>query len=310
MTKLYTLALAALLPLSYAAAQQTLVLNDGTQIQGRLVSSNGDNVVFRTQDGSTRRFRFDELQNLSFTGGAYNDRYNSNNRYNNPDSRYNSNDYQNNRPPAYNSAGVVGAPGYQAPPPGGYQTTGNQVYTRRQQDQNYTTWATLPAGTQISVRTNEQINARTGNNGRTYAASIAQDILDQNGNVLIPQGSDAQLVVRNYESNNVALDLQSISVNGTQYQVNTEDIRETGNGREGLGKNKRTGEYVGGGAVLGTLLGAIAGGGKGALIGAVAGGAAGAGAEVLTKGDSVRVPAESVLTFRLDSPLQLNQARY
>src|SRR5207244_7207406 len=38
-------------------------------------------------------------------------------------------------------------------------------------------------------------------------------------------------------------------------------------GTEGLGKNKRTAEMVGGGAVLGTLIGAIAGGGKGAAIG-------------------------------------------
>ena len=45
----------------------------------------------------------------------------------------------------------------------------------------------------------------------------------------------------------------------------------------GVGANKRTAEMVGGGAVLGTLIGAIAGGGKGAAIGAVAGAGAGAG---------------------------------
>ena len=45
----------------------------------------------------------------------------------------------------------------------------------------------------------------------------------------------------------------------------TEDVQK---GEQGIGKNKRTAEYVGGGAVLGTLLGAIAGGGKGAAIGA------------------------------------------
>ena len=62
---------------------------------------------------------------------------------------------------------------------------------------------------------------------------------------------------------------------------------------------------VGGGAVLGTLLGAIAGGGKGAAIGAVAGAATGAGVQVLTRGKEVRVPAETVLNFRLDQPLYL-----
>jgi hypothetical protein len=74
-----------------------------------------------------------------------------------------------------------------------------------------------------------------------------------------------------------------------------------------VGANRRTAEMVGGGAVLGTLLGAIAGGGKGAAIGAAAGAAAGAGVQVLTRGKTVRVPAESVLTFRLDQPVTLQR---
>jgi outer membrane lipoprotein SlyB len=65
---------------------------------------------------------------------------------------------------------------------------------------------------------------------------------------------------------------------------------------------------VGGGAVLGTLIGAVAGGGKGAAIGAVTGSAAGAGAQVLTRGKSVKVPAESKLSFKLDQPLSLQAA--
>ncbi|MBZ5722786.1 MAG: hypothetical protein LAO03_20800 [Acidobacteriia bacterium] len=60
--------------------------------------------------------------------------------------------------------------------------------------------------------------------------------------------------------------------------------------------------------VLGTLIGAIAGGGKGAAIGAAAGAATGAGAEVLTRGKSVKVPAETTLRFKLDQPLVLQQA--
>jgi len=66
---------------------------------------------------------------------------------------------------------------------------------------------------------------------------------------------------------------------------------------------------VGGGAALGTLLGALAGGGKGAAIGAIAGAAAGGGVQVLTKGREIRVPAETVLHFRLDQPLHLHEAR-
>jgi hypothetical protein len=62
---------------------------------------------------------------------------------------------------------------------------------------------------------------------------------------------------------------------------------------------------VGGGALLGTVLGAIAGGGKGAAIGALAGGAAGAGGEVLTRGEALHIPSEIILRFRLDYPVYL-----
>jgi outer membrane lipoprotein SlyB len=61
---------------------------------------------------------------------------------------------------------------------------------------------------------------------------------------------------------------------------------------------------VGGGAALGAIIGAIAGGGKGAAIGAASGAGAGAGTQIFTRG-SVKVPAESVLTFQLEAPLRL-----
>jgi len=53
------------------------------------------------------------------------------------------------------------------------------------------------------------------------------------------------------------------------------------------------------------LIGAIAGGGKGAAIGALAGGAAGAGAQTLTKGKQINIPAETEMGFRLNQDLQL-----
>ena len=73
----------------------------------------------------------------------------------------------------------------------------------------------------------------------------------------------------------------------------------------GIGANKKTGEYVGGGALLGAIIGAVAGGGKGAAIGAGVGAAAGAGGVILTKGSQVKVPVETVLNFKLDQDLQL-----
>jgi len=167
---------------------------------------------------------------------------------------------------------------------------------------------TLPSGTPISVRINESIDTQDATESRTYGAQVNQDVVDANRNVAIPRGSEARLIVRRLGDGNLALDLESVSVSGRRYQVDTADVIQSGR-RQGVGENKRTAEYGGGGAVLGTLLGAIAGGGKGAAIGALAGGAAGIGTEVLTRGKAVRVPAETVLNFRLDRPMALRPAR-
>jgi hypothetical protein len=65
----------------------------------------------------------------------------------------------------------------------------------------------------------------------------------------------------------------------------------------GTGKNKRTAEYVGGCALPGSIIGAIAGGREDAAIGAAAGAGTGAGTQVLTQGEKVYVPANPLITF-------------
>jgi hypothetical protein len=166
----------------------------------------------------------------------------------------------------------------------------------------------IPAGTSISIRTNENITTNQAQPGSTYAAEISQDVLDPNGQVAIPRGTPARLAVvaTGNNNNDLALALQSIRLEGHTYRIES-NTTNGGVGGTGVGKSKRTGEYVGGGALLGTIVGAVAGGGKGAVIGALAGGGAGAGAEVLTKGKQINVPAESVLTFHLDEPIRLRE---
>jgi hypothetical protein len=87
--------------------------------------------------------------------------------------------------------------------------------------------------------------------------------------------------------------------------LSTTDLEEKGHA--GVGANKRTAEFGGGGAAIGAIIGAIAGGGKGAAIGAGAGGGAGVLGQVLTKG-TIKVPAETVLTFKLDQALRVVEA--
>ena len=93
------------------------------------------------------------------------------------------------------------------------------------------------------------------------------------------------------------LELTRIVIDGKDYPVVSSDYSLKGKGR-----GSDTAKKVGGGAVAGAIIGAIAGGGKGAAIGAGVGSAAGAGVQVLTKGQQVKVPSETLLEFRLQQP--------
>jgi hypothetical protein len=170
----------------------------------------------------------------------------------------------------------------------------------------------LSNGTEIKVRSDQAIDSKAAQANQVFPGTISQDVLDQNGNVVIPRGSQAELVVVpvNASGNNndkeLTLDLGAVTVNGQRYMLNSESTSAAASSQNGgIGVNKRTGKYVGGGALAGTIIGAIAGGGKGAAIGAIAGGAAGAGAQVLTRGKTLNVPAETELTFRLNQNVQL-----
>ena len=170
----------------------------------------------------------------------------------------------------------------------------------------------VASGTEVALRTDSTIKVDRANVGKTYKATITDSIMDQSGNVAIPRNSEANLAVVSTGSgdNDVALDLQSVTVNGRQYLLNSDtESGKSGIGGSGIGMNKRTGKYVGGGALAGTLIGAIAGGGKGAAIGALIGGAAGAGAQVYTGRGKADIPAESELKFKLNQDVSIGTPR-
>lgn len=169
-------------------------------------------------------------------------------------------------------------------------------------------WAqtrTLAEGTEIKVRTDTPIPAHA-QAGARYAATVSDDVPAASGGIAIPRGSRATLVAEpTSNGKDTALDLRSVTVGGKRYELTSAGNKSTGTGS--LGANKRTAKYVGGGAVIGTVLGALLGGGKGAAIGALAGGAAGAGTQVYT-GKKKGLPAETALSYKLAQPLTLRPA--
>lgn len=166
----------------------------------------------------------------------------------------------------------------------------------------------VPAGTTIQVRTTEAIDTQTMD-GRIFRGIVESDVRDGQGNIAVPRGATAELVVRRGPDNELVLDLDSVTVHGRRYGVDATRNRIGGGidiRNSGIGANKETARNVGGGAVLGAILGAVIGGGDGAAAGAAAGAAVGAGAQILTKGRRVNVPSEALLSYRLQSDMFLD----
>jgi hypothetical protein len=173
------------------------------------------------------------------------------------------------------------------------------------------TWQPLQyiePGTSVQVRTTQAVDQSTMD-GRVYTGVVDEDVRDADGRLAIPKGATAELVVRKGPSDELYLDLDSVTVNGQRYAVDATRHPVATSGidikNSGIGNNTETAKNVGGGALLGTIVGAIVGGGKGAAVGAVSGAAIGAGVQVVTHGRRVNVPSEALLTYRLQSGLDL-----
>src|SRR3954469_4283850 len=151
----------------------------------------------------------------------------------------------------------------------------------------------VDSGTSVQVRTTQAID-QSAVDGRVYSAVVDQDVMDSSGHVAIPRGATAELVVRKGPSDELYLDLDSISMSGQRFAVDATRHPVATNGvdvkNSGIGNNTETEKNDAGGALLGTISGAIAGGGKGAAVGAATGAAVGAGVQIYTHGKQINVP--------------------
>src|SRR5690348_3992854 len=112
----------------------------------------------------------------------------------------------------------------------------------------------IPQGTDIKVRTDTTIPAKPAADTR-YTASVSNDVMNNSGGVAIPRGSRAHLVaVPTEDGKDTYLDLRSVTVNGRRYELETRSSEKRSSTPGGLGANKRTGKYVGGGAAIGAVL--------------------------------------------------------
>jgi hypothetical protein len=162
---------------------------------------------------------------------------------------------------------------------------------------------TIPAGQAMLVRMIDSVDSSKNHVGDIFHASLETD-LTVNGALVARKGTDvygrlaeAKEAGHISGSSELQLELTRMVIDGHDYPVVSSDYT-----LQGKGRGSNTAKKVGGGAALGAIIGAVAGGGKGAAIGAGVGAGAGGAVQVLTRGQQVKVPSETLLEFRLQQP--------
>jgi hypothetical protein len=165
---------------------------------------------------------------------------------------------------------------------------------------------TIPAGTVIKVRMIDAVDSETSQLGQTFQASLDDPII-VDGQTVVPRGADiVAKLVEDKQSGKISgrtelsLDLVSMRINGRMVDLTTGEVT-TASGSRGA----KSAKVIGGAAAAGAILGGILGGGKGAAIGATSGAGAGGAVQVLTKGQRVKIPSETRLSFTLQNAVSI-----
>lgn len=163
---------------------------------------------------------------------------------------------------------------------------------------------TVPAGTELAIRINQHISVKHAVAGERFTGEVVEPV-SREGNVVIPRGTPVSGRIdeahrRGHFKGRSILELRltSMTLNGSQYELDTHDAVRTKKG-----KGKRSAGFIGGMTGAGMLIGGIASGGVGLAIGAASGAGAGTLLAGTTGNRDVEIPAESIVHFRLADDL-------
>lgn len=268
---------AGLLFVSVAARPDTLELKNGSVIKGTYAGGSETQISFRV-GSSVQQYAIVDIASLKF------------------DSR--------------NSGTAKEAPGFakrETAPASGISKQNEPAEPSRETPVATSAESTtVPSGTRLFVRMIDSVDSDKNQVGDRFMASLEEPLYVADSMVAAKGTSVYGRLEQVNESGQLTgkaqmrLRLTSIVVNGRTIPLSTGDYSVSGESR-----GASTAKKVGGGAAIGALSGAIAGGGKGAAIGAGVGAGAGTAVQVVTKGDQVHVPSETLLEFALDQPLNL-----
>ena len=277
-----------------------LELRDGQIIQGQFIGGSPLNIRFRV-NGQEQVFATKDVLNIGFSGDT--DASAAPQSSAPPPPPAAAAPPAAAPPPAPSAANAPPAPAA-APAPASAPATADSAPPPSSQpaetNASTTQAITIPAGTSVFVRMIDGVDSSTNKIGDTFHGSLESPLVVGN-TVVAPASADvygkltqAKAAGKISGAAQLTLELTGIRINGSIVPVDSTDYDVAGKGR-----GTQSAERIGGGAVLGTIIGAIAGGGKGAAIGGVVGAGAGTTVQVVTKGDQVRVPSETLLEFKL-----------
>jgi hypothetical protein len=169
---------------------------------------------------------------------------------------------------------------------------------------------TLAVGTSLGLAVTDTITSRTAKAGDAFTASVASDVKDRSGRVVIPAGATVHGTVvevkpapNSTTSGTMSLAVSSVSVGGQSYAIEA-SIDSVATVMKGRGVTGGDAAKVGAGAAAGAILGRVLGkNAKGTVIGGVVGGAVGAGIAAGTKDVDIVVPAGARIVVTLTKAL-------
>lgn len=143
----------------------------------------------------------------------------------------------------------------------------------------------VPAGSPLTVRMDDTINTDRAYRNTIYGATLAYDVVDQNGAILIPKDSSVDLAVYSFGflgpggsgMTELVLGVRAVTIKGVNYPVET-----AAPPRDGGLSFGHTPKWIGG---------------------------AGKANEVLTEGNRIRVPDGVLLLFQTLDPIRLKGYR-
>jgi hypothetical protein len=186
------------------------------------------------------------------------------------------------------------------------ETRVSETPSRRGHANETTGSVTVPAGTRLSVRTIDAIDSAKNHVGDRFEASLEEPVT-VDGRIVLSKGASLYGRLAEAKTSGTFTGRSELRLALTEIVVSGQTVPLVSGEYELSGKSQgaSTAKRTVGGAAVGSIIGAIAGGGKGAAIGAGVGGAAGAGSKIITKGDQVKVPSETLLDFTLQQNVSI-----